>query len=229
MNKIDDLRVDPVDVSPFIKTFARPMSLADALSNSQPIAAAVDTARLAAAVSSDEATVRLVRVEDGIVELSTHELNELLGQLDQALTLEGNGKLRTAKLPGSDDETAKIRLNKSRIALRSLTLGTAATVEVETLDVALGQDPARQTLCSYLDQENCFVILFDDVQLSYIHGQVFRDETMLDGGASFLPYLHPEESLQAITGEKGAFVPGQTNFTATSAFGAHCRTHRCGR
>lgn len=222
--KINELRVEPLDISPFIRTFARPMSLANALSNSQPIAVAMDAARLAAAVSGDEATIRLVRVEDGdeggFVELSNGAFNELLRTLDQALTLEGRERSRTAKLPGNDDELAKIRLNKNRIALSSLTLGMAATIEVESLDVALGQDPERRTLCSYLDQENCFIILFDDIQLSYIHGQVFRDESLLDGGTSFLPYLHPEESLTAVTSEKGAFLNGQAEFDLTSTFGA---------
>lgn len=217
---IDDLRVGPGDVSAFIRTFARPISLVDALAASQPISIAIDTARLVAATEGDDATIRLVHAGNDAAELSTDEFNELLEQLDQALTIEGNDKLRIAKLPADDEVYAKISLNKSRISLRSLTLGMAATVEIETHSVALGHDPDRQTLCSYLDQENCFIILFDDVQLSYIHGQVFRDETMLDGGASFLPYLHPDVSLQAVTGEKGAFVPGQTGFDTTSAFGA---------
>ncbi|MGJ8586369.1 MAG: hypothetical protein ACSHXD_19945 [Marinosulfonomonas sp.] len=217
---IDDLRVDPVNVSPFIRTFARPMSFMDALAVSQPIAVAVDTARLAAAAVGEDATIRLVHVGNDAVELSTDELNVLFVQLDQALTIEGTRKLRTAKLPGSDDVCAKISLNKSRIALKSLALGMAATVEVEARDLALGMDPERRSLCSYLDEENCIIVLFDDIQLSYIDGQVFRDETMMDGGTSFLPYLQPEESLQAVTGEKGAFVPGQANFDVTSAFGS---------
>lgn len=220
MSMIDNLRVDHVDVSPFIKTFARPMSLMDALAVSQPSAIAVDTARLAAAVAGDDATIRLVHAEDETIELSTGEFNELLQQLDQALNIEGNGKLRIAKLPEDDVESAKLSLNKSRIALRSLELGIAATVKVETLELALGMDPERRSLCSYLNEENCIIVLFDDVQLSYIDGQVFRDETMHDGGKSFLPYLYPEESLQAVTNEKGAFVADQVSFDVTSTFGA---------
>ncbi|MGX5830091.1 hypothetical protein [Mesorhizobium sp. 43Arga] len=219
-NIIDALRVDHVDVSPFIRTFARPMSLADALAASQPTALAVDTARLAVAAAGDEATIRLVYVGDEVMELSADELNELLSQLDQALAIEGNERLRGAKLPGSDDELATISLNKSRIALRSLTLGMAATVKVETLGLPLGADPERRSLCSYLDDEDCFIVLFDDVRLSYIDGQVFRDETMLDGGASFLPYLHSDASLQTVVDEKGAFVAGQVAFDGTSTFGA---------
>jgi len=217
---IDALRADRTDVSPFIKTFARPMSLSDALAASQPTAIAVDTARLAAAVSGDEATVRLVRGEEDLIELSTEELNELLIQLDQALLIEGEGKLRIARHPENDEEAAKLSLNKERIALRSLTLGNADGIEVETLDMELGGDPERRSLCSYLDGENAIIVLFGDVRISYIDGQVFRDETLLDGGQSFLPYLHPDSSLQIVTSEKGTFVAGQTQFEANSAFGA---------
>jgi hypothetical protein len=217
---IDALRADPADVSPFIRTFARPMSITDALSSSQPITLAIDTNKLTDAVVGDNAMIRLVRMGDEGVALTAAELGNLAAELDHALTIEGDGKRRSAKLPGDDDEAAAISLNKSRIALRSLTLGGADEIEIETLEMPLGEDPDRRPLQQYLDEENAFVVLFDDVRLSYIDGQVFRDETMLDGGASFLRYLHADASLQAVTSEKGNFVAGQTVFDATSTFGA---------
>ncbi|MYI70651.1 MAG: hypothetical protein F4103_18585 [Boseongicola sp. SB0673_bin_14] len=216
---IDALRLDPVAVSPFIKTFARPMPLADALANSNPTAIAVDTARLAAAVIGEEATVRLVHVGDEIKKLSTEEVDELLDLLEQALTIEGNGKTRAARFPGEDNTVARISLNKSRIALRSLTLGNDAKVAVETRDLALGEDPERRPLHSFLDEKNCFIVLFDDARLSYIDGQVFRDEALLDGGKGVLPFLHPEGSLEDVTDEKGAFVADQVTFDESSTFG----------
>ncbi|MER9578601.1 hypothetical protein NKI78_23630 [Mesorhizobium sp. M0400] len=217
---IDALRAEPADVSPFIRTFARPMSLADALSSSQPITLAIDTNKLTDAVIGDNAMIRLVRVGDEVVALTAAELGDLAAELDHALTIENGGKRRSAKLPGTNDDAAAISLNKSRIALRALTLGGADEIQIETLEKPLGGDPDRRSLHQYLDEENAFVVLFDDVRLSYIDGQVFRDETMLDGGESFLRYLHADASLQAVTGEKGNFVTGQTAFDATSTFGA---------
>lgn len=164
--------------------------------------------------------IRLVRVGDEVVALTAAEMGDLAAELDQALTIEGDGKRRSAKLPNTDDEAAAISLNKNRIALRSLTLGGADEIEIEALEMPLGGDPDRRFLQQYLDEENAFVVLFDDVRLSYIDGQVFRDETLLDGGASFLRYLHADASLQAVTSEKGNFVAGQTGFDATSTFGA---------
>lgn len=217
---IDALRQDPVDVSPFIKTFARPISLADALRLSQPSAIAVDTARLAASVIGDEATHRLVWTEGEPSLLSIDEINVLLGDLEPALIIEGEGKMRAARLHGEDNERAKISLNKSRIALRSLTLGASASVKVESRSVALGEDPDQRGLQSFIDEENSFIVLFDDVRLSYIGGQVFQDEAMLDGGSGVLPYLHPEVSLQTVASEKGDFVANQVEFDGTSTFGA---------
>lgn len=218
---IDLLRVDPVDVSPFIGTFARPMSLADALAAADPVTLAIDTSQLLDAVAGEDAEYRLVRANgDNVVELPEEELADLIAALDQPLTLEGDERVRVAKLDGADEASARISLNKSRIALRSLSLGISEDVEVESLGAALGDDPERRSLREFLDQENAFIILFSDARLSYIYGQVFRDETLLDGGASFLRYFHAEPSLQTVTSEKGNFAAAQTAFDATSSFGA---------
>jgi hypothetical protein len=218
---IDELCVEPVNVSSFIRNFARPISLADALASSQPITFAIDATRLAEAVDGDEAEYRLVRpVGDEIVEVSADDLTQLLNQLDQPLIIQGDSKLREAKINANEDAVATISLNRNRIALRSLDLGMAADIEVESRSVALGSDPERRSLRAFLDDENAFIVLFDDVRLAYIDGQVFRDETLLDGGATFLRYLHPDPSLQAVTSEKGTFAAGQTEFDAASSFGA---------
>lgn len=144
----------------------------------------------------------------------------LLGDLEPALIIEGDEKVRSARLLGEADECAKISLNKSRIALRSLTLGAAASVKVEMRSVALGEDPDPRALHSFIDEENSFIVLFDNVRLSYIGGQVFQDDAMLDGGSGVLPYLHPEASLQTVISEKGDFVANQVEFDGTSTFGA---------
>jgi hypothetical protein len=47
---IDGLRTDPGDVSAFIRSFARPITLADALAQSAPITLAIDTNRLVDAI-----------------------------------------------------------------------------------------------------------------------------------------------------------------------------------
>lgn len=216
---VDEVRLDPVDVSAFIRSFARPLSLADALASSDPITMAIDTSALVEDVMGEEATIRLVHAGEHPVELTTGELNALIAQLDLPLDIVGDARVREGRLPGTDNEAASISLNKNRISLRSLSLA-AAEIDVESLDMPIGGDPERRTLHRYLDDTDALIILFDDFQLAYIDGQVFRDEGMQGGGAAFLRYLHPNAALAAVTSEKGNFAATQVSFEATSSFGA---------
>lgn len=215
---IDALRADPGDVSAFIRSFARPITLADALAQSPPITMAIDTNRLVDAISGDDATIRLVHADDNLVELTTAEINVLIAQLDAALEIDGDGRVRTASLPDGT-EAASISLNKTRIALRSLALAPSSDVEVESLEFSLGDDPERRSLQKYLDEADALIVLFDDAGLAYIDGQVFRDESMLDGGATFMRYLHADHALVTATSEKGTFSAATTAFDITSTFG----------
>ncbi|OLP45915.1 hypothetical protein BJF95_11470 [Rhizobium oryziradicis] len=125
-----------------------------------------------------------------------------------------------AREPATGDQAASVSLNKNRIALRSLALPPASDVYVDRSSQNAGEDDVRQTLREYLDEINALIVLFDDVRLAYIDGQVFRDETLLDGGESFLRYFSASASLNPVTSEKGEFAAGQTAFDATSSFGA---------
>lgn len=218
---IDVLLAMPADVSPFIKTFARPMSLAEALAVAQPVTLAMDTNRLLDFISGDEAAYRLIRRgQQQDEELSATDLHQLISDLDQPMIIEGTGRRRVAKLEGNADEVAHVSLNKSSIALRSLLLGFSAQIRVESLGFALGTDPESRTLREFLDDENAFIILFDDVRLAYIDGRVFRDETLLNGGESLLRYLHADTSLRDVRSEKGTFTSTHTAFDVDSCFGA---------
>ncbi|MGO7371734.1 hypothetical protein AB9E19_13235 [Rhizobium leguminosarum] len=218
---IDALRVDNADVSPFIRSFARPVSLAEALAASAPLAMAIDTNKLFDAVGNDEAGIRLIRMQgDAAVELSAGELTALMEQLDRPLDIEGDERVRTARDPATGEQAASISLNKNRIALRSLSLLPASETYVERASKEPGEDGDRQTLREHLDEINALIVLFEDVRLAYIDGQVFRDETLQDGGESFLRYFTASAPLAAVTSEKGAFTAAQTAFDATSSFGA---------
>lgn len=88
---IDALRAEPDDVSPFIRTFARPISLKDALAASEPLTLAIDTIRLVDAVAGDTPTIRLVQGGENPTELTSVELEALVDQLDQPLEIQPGG------------------------------------------------------------------------------------------------------------------------------------------
>lgn len=220
-NVIDALLEDNSNVSPFIRSFARPVSLTEALAASNPLAMAIDTNKLSEAVGSDEASIRLVRLQgDVTVELSAFELTELMEQLDRPLNIEGNERVRSARDPATGEQAASISLNKKRIALRSLSMLPASDIYVERASEEPHEAGDRRTLREHLDEINALIVLFDDVRLAYIDGQVFRDETLLDGGEAFLRYFTVSAPLVAVTSEKGAFTAAKTAFDATSSFGA---------
>lgn len=219
-NVIEELRVDNADVSPFIRSFARPVSLAEALESSEPIAMAIDTIKLSDALEDVDEGIKLIRLDDDVaVELSADELTALLERLGRPLNIEGSDRLRTSVDPATGEQCASIRLNKSRIALRSLSSPQFSDVYVEVTGAALGEDTGRQTLREYLDRVNSLIVLFEDVRLAYIDGQVFRDETLVDGGESFLRHFSTCPPLVAVTSEKGQFTAAHTAFDGTSSFG----------
>lgn len=218
---IDELRVDRADVSPFIRSFARPVSLTEVLAASVPIAMAIDTNRLSDTLGNDEAGIRLIRLDgDAKVELSAPELMALIVQLDRPLNIEESEGVRLAREPATGDQAASISLNRDRIVLRSLSLPPASDVYVERANEDLGRNGVFQKLHKYLDEIKALIVLFDDVRLAYIDGQVFRDETLMNGGGEFLQYFTASAALTPVVSEKGNFTAAQTTFDATSSFGA---------
>lgn len=218
-NVIGALVTAPADVSPFIRTFARPMSLAEALVESEPVTLAMDTNRLLDLISGDNPIYRLIKVEPVAAKLSADELRQLIIDLDQPMMIEGNNRRRIARLENGD-EAASINLNTNKISLRSLSLGISLQIRLENTEFELGTDPEPKTLLEVLNDEDAFIVLFDNTRLDYIDGQVFRDETLLDGGEEFLRHLYVDLSLQQVTSEKGTFTAAHTAFDTTSTFGA---------
>ena len=217
---IDDLTSNNAAVSAFIRTFARPIALADALRDSRPLTLAFDTTALLEAVTGEDPSLRVVRVGEGPVQLLEVELRALISTLDQPFELRGDGRLRQAFIVQSNDKAASISLNKDRIALRSLDLAACDGIEIENTAYPLGEDPDRRPLRYFLDDSDAFLVLFDDIRLAYIGGTLFRDETLVDGGAVFLQHLHVSGALDHVTSEKGQFSAAHTAFDDDSTFGA---------
>lgn len=215
---IDDLTSAVGEPAPFIRTFARAVDLASIGGVVRPTTFAVDVAGLSDAVY-ERKVIRLVRQgEQGYSQLAKPEIDLILTELEAALEVRGDGKM-TSLHDGAGVEVGAIALNKSRVALRDLRLPLSTEVEVEATSVPLGTDLNRLTLRKYLDRENGFILLFNQLRFAYIDGTLFRDDALVDGGADFLRYLRPEPSLAQVTDEKGTFTPQHTVFDADSTFG----------
>lgn len=219
---IDLLAQDASVSSPFIKRFARPSELDVIDATTPPTFFAVDTMALADAVWEVEDRIRLVREEAGVWrEFTRSEVYAVLDALDKPLSVAISARHSDFELRDDDGAViGAIRVNRSRIALRSLQITAIAGVHVERVKCALGTDPARQLLTRHLDAEDMFTVLFADLALAYIDGALFRDEELLGGGDTFMRHLFAEPALAASTSEKGDFAVGQTVFSPTSVFRA---------
>lgn len=207
-------------VSAFIRGFARPVDLASIPKTTVPTFVSVNVAVLAERFL-DEQTSRLVREgADGPVALSKDEVTAILATLDVDLAAKkdkaGAIELRA---PGAKAVVGRIKLNKSRIALRALNFPGLAGLQVEETQYAIGEDPAPLPFRSFLDTNDLFIVLFSDHTLAYIDGELFRDEQLSSGGGALLRHLQAHAALATATSEKGGLVEGQAVFDDESVFG----------
>jgi hypothetical protein len=208
------------EVSRFIRTFARPVDLSSLPSATQPTFVSVNVAVLVELLL-EERTSRLVREsEGGFLALDYAETAAVLASLDLNLTAK---KVRGGTInlyrPGSKAVVGSIKVNKARIALRALDFPEFEGLHVEDAAMPVGEDPGRTPLRKYLDAEDLFIVLFSDLSLAYIDGDLFRDEQLSSGGGALLRHLQVNPALANATSEKGTLVEGQANFDAGSVFG----------
>lgn len=215
---IDQLARRDGPVAAFIQNFARPIDLSEIEGEAVPTYMGVNVAALEERLD-DPATIKLVREQDeGFVDVGRAEAALILQELAQILTVRVSRQ--QAVLESNGAPVGFLAFNKSRIALRSLTLPLMSEIQVETVEDAGGAEPERRPLRRYLDQEDLFTVLFNDLSLAYVEGSLFRDEILADGGGNFLRHIKTDARLADAVSEKGTFAEGQTAFTADSVFAA---------
>lgn len=216
---ITELARDKGEVAPFIQNFARPVDLASLSAAINPINFAIDVAELRDRLLSEPPVIKLLdKARSGkFRELTIEEAGKLLEVLDQEFVVEGaRGSLRILDSPGGA-EVGGLRWGKSRIGLSTLAVAKADGIYVGPTEQGLEGDQ-QQALKMYLDRENLFLVLFDDVNVAYVNGELFQDDVMRDGGVMFLGHLIPDSSLKKVSSEKGRFRTNQTKFAAGSVF-----------
>ncbi len=205
--------------SPFLAAFARPLELSDLTAG--PTQFAVDTAILGQAIFDDK-VIRLVK-RDGVSyrELPKAEIDPILTELTDVFGVVKNatGRLLVSQLV-TGVEVGEIAINKTRITLKRLTLPLLADVYVEDTQFALGADEGRTLLKQFIDKEDTFIVLFDQPRFAYLDGNLYQDDSLVNGGNQFLGYLFGNAELANVTDEKGTFTAAHRRFDLDSTFGA---------
>jgi hypothetical protein len=218
---IDGLNDETASPSSFIRQFARPIDLSSVGATVVPVTVAFDVHVLRQALLDEDAPYRLIRTQqDGTQHhLDAHETEALLNALDRSFTVH---KVKAEwRLQDGDNGPCigKLVLRKTRISLRSLELLDLA--EIGIVDAVSSPDVTQNPsdLDRYIDQNGLFVVLFDDLTVVYIEGRLYKDNSIVGGGESFLNYFKAFPGLQHASSEKGNFAPGQIHFDSDSIFG----------
>ncbi|MCA6100134.1 hypothetical protein [Bradyrhizobium australafricanum] len=207
------------DVAPFIANFARPIDLASLSAATSPVSFAVDGAELADRLFSETPLIKLTKKEKSgkFRELTIQECQDVLQALDREFEIEGpRDALRILDGP-SGAVLGILKWGKARIGLSTFSPSEIDRIHVAPADQSTDKDH-QTALKMYLDRENLFLVLFDDVSVAYLNGELFEDKAMRDGGASFLRHLIPEKCLKDASSEKGAFRAKQKKFAPKSVF-----------
>ncbi|WP_394546850.1 hypothetical protein [Pantoea ananatis] len=205
--------------SPFLAAFARQLELSDLTAS--PTQFAVDTAILGQAIFDDKIIRFVKRDRGGYRELLKAEIEPILSQLTDILLVARNvnGKLVLTQTT-TGLEVGEIAINKTRIALKRLTLPLLTDVYVEDTQYAIGADNDRAPLKQFIDREDTFIVLFDQPKFAYLDGSLYQDDSLVNGGTQFLGYLFGNDELETVTDEKGTFTTAHRTFDADSTFGA---------
>jgi hypothetical protein len=216
---IDQLIDAPNEVTPFLRAFARPVDLESIKGRVRPTTIAIDVAGLADTIF-EHRQIRLVRKKGkGFTELKEDETREVLNHLTEIFEIRGEGSPLKIFRHGEEEPIGAISINKSRIALRELQLASTVGLEVESTAYDVGEDPDRMSLRHYLNAEDAFILLFNELSYAYIDGALFEDSAFTDGGGNFLRYLRTDPLLSDVTDEKGTFSRTHTEFDPDSTFG----------
>lgn len=216
---IDALSAEEGETSDFIRTFARQLSLEQLGESVRPRHVAIDVAALTDMLFGDQTSIRLVEEDgDSITALGRDRVEALLADLDRGFPVEQVRSELQVRDPTDGARLASLKIGKARLTLSGFAPAAAGGVMVERVDLPVGGDEERRPLARYIDREQLFTVLFDDLALAYLNGRLYKDEALLGGGASFMRHLHACAGLEGATSEKGAFVVGQTSFEPGSVF-----------
>lgn len=217
---IDSLNNDAPVLSSFIQAFARPIDLESMPPNLLPTYIAIDVPQLTENIFEAPEEIRLVRGKGEAAEPLDRQATEaILTALDQNF---GVQKVRDDFVivdPQTNDTVGNLNITKSRISLRKLELPEIENIYVEPANPPADQNDLGIPLKRYIDHNDMFAILFNELAVVYMDGTLYRDGNLTDGQA-FLSHIRADAQLNGATDEKGEFAVGQTEFDADSVFGA---------
>src|SRR5258708_3835207 len=218
-NSIETLGEEAPALSPFIQAFARPINLESMPPSLSPTYIAFDVPQLTEDIFEVPEEIRFVRgTGDAAVPLDKNDTDIILAALDQNYAVRKARSELDIVDPRNNKPVGNISINKNRISLRKLSIPEMDDIYVESVNRPAQDDNAGIPLKRYIDQNDLFAILFNDLAVVYLDGTLYRDSNLTDC-PSFLLHIRSYAQLNAVTSEKGTFADRQAAFDADSVFG----------
>jgi hypothetical protein len=217
---IDQLINETAPPSPFIRAFARPIDLGSIPSTTIPTHLAVDVSRLIEELFEPSETMQFVRgIGANATLLDKDEIDTVLEAIVPSFPIRRVRQELRLIHPHGNDQIGKITITKTRISLRRFQLVEIENIYVKPATLPLDDETYSVPLKRYIDQNNLFTILFTDPTVVYLDGELYKDDSLVDGTV-FLSYIRANAYLNHVSSEKGAFTPEQTVFDLDSLFDA---------
>ena len=190
--------------STFIRAFARPIDLDSMPAGILPTYIAIDVPTLTENIFEEPDGMRLIRrTGDDALVLERNEVDIILALLDRVLTVRRvKGELRI--IDPQNRQIGTLNIGKARISLRSLEIPEIENIYIEPVNPPAGEQEHGIPIKRYIDQNNLYTILFNDLAVVYLDGELYRDDALGDG-THLLSYLTTDPRLNAATSEKGVF------------------------
>jgi hypothetical protein len=214
---IDRLLDDRSSPAPFIRTFAQPIDLGSIPDGVQPTHFTVNVMSLLDALFDEAEPVELVRqTGTGLEPLSAADTQQTLDFLDQPYRIRKSKRGGFSILGKHNAVVGRLTLGKSRMALRTFSLPETSGLFVRRKGDA--DDPSGVALKRFIDQRDLFIVLFNNVSIVYLDGNLHRDDAFGDGGHRFLGFIKTDPHLANATSEKGSFALDQLAFEPNTVF-----------
>jgi len=173
--------------SAFIRAFARPIALASIASTTIPTHFAVDVPRLIEELFEPAETMQFVRgAGANAVILNIDEIDTVLAAIVDAFPIRRvRNELRLIH-PQKNIQIGRINVAKTRISLRKLQLPEIDNIYIKPANLPVDDETSSVPLKSYIDQHNFFTVLFSDSTLVYLDGELYKDDSLIDGSKRWL-------------------------------------------
>lgn len=191
----------------YLDIFAKPIDFDQYKSGLLPICILLKFDKLKQAFE-DGLIDEVYREEDDGTRIEGFNIQDTFSIFDNTCQIDQESNTSKFKINNPVDASMELKIGKKLIRIQSEYFNS---IKIDT-----GSTP--YSLTEYLNHRNEFIVNFENTELVYTHGRLFKDHKLLGNIDSFLSVFETNPLLETTIDEKGTFTNGQTTFSQGSIF-----------